>query len=119
MLALIIIISLLLVGFYIICGWRLFSKAGRPGWAILVPIYNLIVQFQVAKISPWLVLLYLLAIIPILGSIVMLALNIYVSIKTCKAFNKGTGFTIGYIFLGFIFMPILALGNSKYDFECK
>ena len=119
MLALIIIISLALGVFYIICGWRLFSKAGRPGWAILVPIYNLIVQFQVAKISPWLVLLYLLAIIPILGSIVLLALNIYVSIKTCQAFNKGTGFIIGYIFLGFIFMPILALGNSEYDFECK
>lgn len=116
---LIIILLIILLLFYIFCGWRLFAKAGRPGWAILVPIYNIIVQFQVAKISPWWVFLYLLCIIPILGPIIILILNIYVSIKTCQAFDKGTGFTIGYIFLGFIFMPILALGNSEYDFDCE
>lgn len=118
-LKIILLVLVLLVAFYIFCGWKLFAKAGKPGWAIFVPIYNIVVQFQIAKLSPWLILLYLLVIIPILGPILALVLNIFVSVKTCSAFGKGVGFTIGYILLGFIFMPILALDSSEYNFDVE
>lgn len=117
MLALFIVLGLAIVVFYIACMWIVFQKAGRPGWAVIVPIYNLIVQFKIAKLSPWLILLYLLAIIPIVGSILCLILNIVVSAKFCSAFGRGAGFIIGYIFLPFIFLPILAFGSSQYQFD--
>lgn len=113
----VILLCVALVVFYIACWWIIFQKANRPGWAILVPIYNIVVQFQVAKVSPWLILLYLLAIIPIVGPFIALILNIIVTVKLCTAFGKGTGFILGMIFLGFIFVPILAFGKSQYQFD--
>lgn len=101
---------LIILVFYLFCTWKLYNKAGQPGWASIVPIYNIIISLKVAKLSPWLIFLYL---VPLVNFI----FSIYVSVKTCQAFNKGTGFTLGYIFLSFIFLPILALGNSEYDFD--
>ncbi|MBO4954782.1 MAG: hypothetical protein J6C77_00060 [Muribaculaceae bacterium] len=103
--------------FYIVVAWKIFSKAGRPGWAIFIPIYNLIVQLQVAKMSPWLVFLYLLGIIPVVGQIFLVVFSIIITVKTGTAFGKGTGFILGMIFLPFIFNPILAFGSSRYQFD--
>ena len=66
--------------FYIVVAWKIFSKAGRPGWAIFIPIYNLIVQLQVAKMSPWLVFLYLLGIIPVVGQIFLVVFSIIITV---------------------------------------
>ncbi len=92
----------------------MFTKANRPGWAAIVPIYNTVVLFQTAKMNPWLILLYLCGIIPIVGPIVILVLNIILMLNLAKAFGRGTGFAIGLIFLPIIFIPILAFGDSKY-----
>jgi len=90
--------------------WIVFKKAGRPGWAILVPVYNMIVQLQVAKLNPWLVILLLIPIVNLVMSIIM-------TCKICKAFNRGVGFIFGMIFLPVIFLPILAYGGSQYQFD--
>ncbi len=91
----------------IVAMWRLFTKASKPGWASLIPIYNVVVLFQISGMSPWLILLYM---IPVANLIIQIML--YVNLA--KAYGKGTGFAIGLIFLNPIFMLILGLGSSKY-----
>ncbi|MBR3830588.1 MAG: signal peptidase I [Muribaculaceae bacterium] len=105
-----IIIYLLVVVFGIICSWKIFSKAGREGWESLIPLWNIIVMFKIAKLSPWLILTLL---IPIVNFIIL----IYLYIKLAKAFDKGVGFGLGLCFLSIIFFPILAFGDAKYNFD--
>ena len=95
----------------IVALWKLFKKAGKPGWASIIPIYNIVVLFQIVNISPWLILLML---IPIVNFVVMLVLSIVVCSRLAKAYGKGTGFAIGLFFLYPIFILILGLGDSKY-----
>lgn len=99
----------------IIANWKIFTKAGEKGWKSLIPIYNTVVLFKVAGISPWWVLGYLAAIIPVIGGFVVLGITIYFMISLAKAFGKGTGFTVGLILLNTIFVMILAFGSSEYQ----
>ena len=93
--------------FLIVCRWKVFTKAGKEGWKSIIPIYNTIVQLEIAK-QPTIWILYLF--IPFV--------NIYFAIKHVHgislAFGKDVGFTVGLIFLPFIFYPILAFGDAKY-----
>lgn len=93
--------------FSIVCMWKVFAKAGKPGWASLIPIYNMVVMFQIAGMSPWMLLLMLL---PIANIIV--AIMLYINFA--KAFGKSGGFACGLIFLNPIFMAILAFDKSEY-----
>ena len=95
----------------IIANWKLFSKAGKPGWASIVPIYNLVVQFQIVGLNPWLILLF---IVPVIGSIAMIVLGIMVIFRMAKSYGKGAGFGWGLLLLPFIFNLILAFGSSEY-----
>jgi hypothetical protein len=88
--------------------WKVFSKAGQPGWACLIPIYNVYVLIKVAGKPGWWLLLML---IPFVNAIV----SILVVAGVAKNFGKGVGFTLGLIFLPFIFYPILAFGDASYD----
>jgi hypothetical protein len=88
--------------------WKVFQKAGQPGWAAIVPIYNMIVLIQIARKPVWWILLYLIPIVNIVIA-VMVTHNISVN------FGKGVGFTLGLIFLPFIFFPILAWGDAQYQ----
>jgi hypothetical protein len=106
--------SLALCIFYIITTWRIFQKAGQPGWAALVPIYNVVVMFRVAGMSAWWTLSLLAAIIPLIGSLFQLGVMIYALHRIAQNFGRGPGFTVGLILLSFIFMPILAFGSSRY-----
>jgi len=93
----------------IIAGmWKVFSKAGKPGWACIIPIYNIIVMLQIVG-RPWWWLILLL--IPIVG----LVIAIIVSIDMAKSFGKGVGFGIGLALLGIIFYPILGFGSAQYQ----
>jgi len=88
--------------------WKVFTKAGKPGWACIVPIYNIIVLLEIAgRPIWWIVLLF----IPIVNFIVLILLGIDVA----KGFGKGTGFGLGLAFLGFIFYPILGFGDATYS----
>lgn len=93
--------------FFIIVNWKLFAKAGEPGWASIIPIYNSYVLYKIAWGKGW---MFLCTLIPIIGFIFPLICNI----KLAKAFGKGTGFGIGLIFLPVIFQPMLAFGDAEY-----
>lgn len=88
--------------------WKVFTKAGKPGWAAIIPIYNFIVMLQIAGKPVWWILLFL---IPVVNLVVLILM--YVGLA--RNFGKGVGFALGLIFLGIIFLPILAWGDAKYQ----
>ena len=94
--------------FMIVSMWKVFVKAGKPGWACIVPIYNIIVLLDIAGKPLWWIILCL---IPFVNFIVIIL--IYVGVA--KNFGKGVGFAIGLVLLGIIFFPILAFGDAKYN----
>jgi hypothetical protein len=99
----------LAIGIFVIaCLWRIFTKAGEPGWASIVPIYNYYVILKIVGRPWWWLLLYL---IPFVNIIIL----IIVMIDLAKAFGKSGAFAAGLIFLGFIFFPILAFGSATYQ----
>ena len=104
-----------IVLFSVVVGWKVFTKAGQPGWAVLIPIYNLYVYTQIVKRPGWWILLYFASVIPVVGSLAVLVVSIMDTIRLAKVFGKGTGFGVGLILLGVIFYPILAFGDSNYD----
>lgn len=87
--------------------WRLFKKAGKPGWASIVPVYNLVVQCEIARVPMWWIAMFFLPIVSIVFAIMLLN-------KFVQAYGKDAGFTVGMIFLPLIFMPILGFGDSRY-----
>lgn len=105
--ALIIVIYLAIVILMIASTWKIYSKAGKPGWASIIPIYNIIVLLEIAG-KPWWWLF--LICIPIVNFIIL----IIVHHKLSLSFGKGAGFTVGLLLLGFVFFPILAFGDAKY-----
>ena len=107
-------ISLAITILTVIANWKIFVKAGKPGWAALIPIYNLVVLYQVAGVSPWLILLLLFVGVPIVGPLIALGLSIYLMVQLANAFGKGTGFAVGLILLNTIFIMILGFDDSKY-----
>jgi len=104
---LIIAALLALVVFEVAALWKVFVKGGRPGWAAIIPIYNLYTLVSVVGRSGWWVILLL---IPYVGFVFL----IFVDIDLAKSFAKRTGFAVGLIFLPFIFIPILGFGPSAY-----
>lgn len=106
-LAVLLVVYILVV----IAMWKVFTKAGKPGWASLIPVYNMVVMYQIVGLNPWLLLLYL---IPFVNWIAALVLSIMLNVKLAKVFGKSTGFAIGLIFLNPIFLLILGFGDAKY-----
>jgi len=101
------IFYLVIVIFLIVSVWKVFEKAGQPGWASIIPIYNVIVLLKIVG-KPWWWLLLML--IPIVNYIFVIWMTNLIS----KSFGKGVGFTLGLLFLGIIFWPILGFGDAKY-----
>lgn len=92
----------------IIGVWKVFEKAGKPGWAAIIPIYNYIVLLEIiGKPVWWVILLF----IPIANIIVLFI----ISFKLAEAFGKSAGFGIGLVFLSFIFYPMLGFGSAEYQ----
>jgi hypothetical protein len=95
---------------FVLAGfWRVFQKAGKPGWACLVPIYNLVVLLQIARRPVWWLLLMLIP-------IVNLFVTLVVVVDIARAFGKGVGFGLGLFFLGFVFYPILGFSDARYHY---
>lgn len=91
----------------IVAFWKIFSKAGRPGWASIVPFYSQYCMFDIAWGNGW---LFLLTFVPCVNFVIMIMLYL----KLAKAFGKGTGFGIGLLFLNTIFVLILGFGGAQY-----
>jgi hypothetical protein len=101
-------IAILMIAVMIAAMWKVFSKAGQPGWASIIPIYNIYIMCKVAGRPGWWVLLMF---IPFVNFIIAIILTIDIA----KNFGKGVGFGIGLIFLPFIFLPILGFGSAQYQ----
>ena len=92
----------------IVALWKVFEKAGEPGWAAIIPIYNMIVLLKIAGRPLWWIVLLLIPFVNIVAAIL-------VSIDIARRFGNGTGFGLGLAFLGFIFYPILGFGDARYQ----
>jgi uncharacterized membrane protein YhaH (DUF805 family) len=103
-----LIIGLLVGLLLIVAAWKVFTKAGHPGWASIIPIYNLYILCKIVGRPWWWILLML---IPVVGFIV----GIILCIDLAKSFGKGAGFGIGLALLGLIFLPILGFGSAQYQ----
>jgi hypothetical protein len=88
--------------------WKVYVKAGEPGWAIFVPIYNVIVTLRIAG-KPW--WWFFLTLIPFINIVFV----VLVFVSTARRFGKGVGFGLGLFFLPAIFYTILAFGEATYD----
>ena len=106
--SIVVICWLAVVVLLIASWWKVFTKAGKPGWAAIIPIYNYIVLLQIAGKPVWWIFLFL---IPLANIVVIILMYAGIS----RNFGKGTGFTLGLIFLGIIFFPILAWGSAQYQ----
>lgn len=103
-----VIAYLALIALVIVAFWRVFEKAGKPGWAAVIPIYNAYIILKIVNRPGWWLLLYL---IPIVNLIVY----IVVSVDLAKAFGKSTAFGIfGLWLFSFIGYLILAFGEAEY-----
>ena len=102
-----LILSLGLAVLMIISQWKLFTKAGEPGWAAIVPLYNTYVLFKISWGNGW---FFLLLLIPIVNLVIL----IITYVKLASVFGKSGGFAVGLIFLNLIFSVILAFGNAQY-----
>ncbi|MDE7331133.1 MAG: hypothetical protein K2O16_02680 [Lachnospiraceae bacterium] len=101
------VICIVIAVLTLVAMWKIYVKAGRPGWACLIPFYSQYCLFDIAWGSGW---LFLLTFVPCVNFVVMIMLYI----KLAKAFGKGTGFGIGLIFLNTIFVLILGLSDAEY-----
>ena len=87
--------------------WKVFVKAGKPGWAAIVPFYSTYCLFEMSFGNGW---LFLLCLVPCVNIVVL----IMCCFKLAKAFGKGAGFGLGLVFLPFVFMLILGFGDAQY-----
>jgi hypothetical protein len=104
----VMLILVALVLLMLVSMWKIFTKAGQPGWASLIPIYNAIVLLQIAGKPVWWILLLIIPFVNIVVGIMVLA-------GMVSAFGKGAGYVVGLIFLPIIFYPMLAFGDAQYQ----
>src|SRR5438270_11710305 len=102
------VIGLLIALLLIVAMWKVFTKAGQPGWASIIPIYNLYILCKIVGRPGWWIILML---IPFVNFII----GIILCIDMAKSFGKGAGFGIGLALLGIIFVPILGFGSAQYQ----
>jgi hypothetical protein len=112
------IVLLVLVALFVIPAivgmWKVFEKAGKPGWAAIIPIYGNLVWLEVIGQSWAWIFAYLLIFIPLIGSLALLGISIYLSMDMARSFGKEAGFGVGLGLLGFVFYPILGFGPDRY-----
>lgn len=102
-----LVIGLAIAAVMIASIWKVFEKAGEPGWAAIVPIYNLVVMVKIADRPIWWVALFF---VPIANAIVPFI--IYIDIA--KKFGKSALWGIGLVLLPIVFFPMLGFGSAAY-----
>src|ERR1700753_3994349 len=91
----------------VVAQWKIYEKAGKPGWAAIVPIYNVIILLEIVGKPVWWILLFLIPCV----NIVFL---VWTTNLLSKSFGQSEGFTVGLLLLGVVFYPVLAFGNYRY-----
>ncbi|RPF90933.1 MAG: signal peptidase I [Roseibacillus sp. TMED18] len=106
-------VPLLIVGaIYVVANWKIFEKAGQPGWAAIIPIYNIIVMLDVQGRPKWWIIWYLIPFVNCVSGVVMFIIQ---CLDYAKRFGKDGGFVAGLILLNPIFLLILAFGSAQYQ----
>lgn len=101
------IFQLAILAFFLWVFWKIFEKAGKPGWAAIIPIYNVIVLLEIVGRPVWWILLLFIP-------IVNLVIGFLLALDLSRSFGHDLAFALGLFFLGFIFYPILAFGGDTY-----
>lgn len=102
-----ILIYLVIMVVWIVSFWKLFTKAGKPGWAAIIPIYNLIVMLDIIKRPLWWIILLLIPFVNIIFTIIVMA-------DFVKAYGKPGWHAILAILFGIIYFPYLAFSDASY-----
>ena len=102
------VFSLVLAIILIAAEWRIYTKADKPGWAVLIPFYNMWVEYEIICGSGAKMFFLLIPIFNIYWGIKS-------TIKLAHAFGRSTGFGIGLLFLPAIFTCILGFGRAEYE----
>lgn len=105
---LLIVVYLVVIAIIVAGMWKTFTKAGQPGWAAIVPIYNIVVLLEIAGRPVWWIVLFLIPCVNLIVSIIVM-------IDVAAKFGKSAGFGVGLALLGFIFFPILGFGDAQYQ----
>jgi hypothetical protein len=103
-----IVVNILVGVFSLVCQWKVYQKAGQPGWAAIIPIYNFYVLLKIVNKPWWWILLLLVPFVNIV-------IGIWTINLLSKSFGKNEWFTVGLIFLSVIFYAILAFGPAQYQ----
>lgn len=106
------LIIIALAIFMIIINWKLFEKAGKPGWASLIPVYNTVILFEIIGYKWYYIFLLALGAVPVIGSIALILFTISYSIKLAKSFGQTIGFGIGLALVNPVFTAILAFSKD-------
>jgi hypothetical protein len=94
--------------FLLAAQWKIYEKAGKPGWAAIIPIYNTIILLEiVGKPIWWLFLMFIPG--------VNIVFAVWVTNLLSKSFGKDEAFTVGLILLSIVFYPILGFGSAQYQ----
>ena len=88
--------------------WKVYEKAGKPGWAAIIPVYNIWVLLEMTGKPGWWIVLFFVPIVNVVIAILVTA-------ELAKRFGQGTGFVVGLILLPFVFYPILGFGEARYS----
>jgi Family of unknown function (DUF5684) len=102
-----VVVALVVIAVMVAAMWKVFAKAGQPGWAALVPIYNLVVLLNIVGKPLWWIILFA---VPIANIYALFA----IAIALAKSFGKSTGFGLGLVFLSIFFYPVLGFGSARY-----
>ena len=102
------LIWLAVTALVVVAMWKVYAKAGRPGWAALVPVYNELQVLWMVGRPWWWILLYFIPVVNLVFLVIVLN-------DLAKSFGKGTGMTVLLFFLPFVGFPILGFGDAKYQ----
>ncbi len=104
-----VVVVMLAVVVVVIAGmWKVYTKAGQPGWGVLIPIYNVYLMCVIAGRPGWWTILFFIPIVSVIASII-------VTYDISRRFGGGIGMMLGLLVLPFIFYPVLGFGSAKYQ----
>lgn len=104
------IIYLLILVLVLVSFWKIYEKAGRQGWEAIIPIYNIYVLLQIVNKPTWWLIMFFIPLVNIVFGFLTFT-------ELAKKFGKSTGFGVGLFLLSFVFMPMLAFSNDKFQAE--
>lgn len=102
------VIYLAIIVVVVVGLWKVFEKAGQPGWASIIPIYNIVILLKIAEKPLWWIILCFIPFISLIPAIM-------IPVAVAKNFGKGGGYAVGLIFLPFIFYPLLGFSDAQYQ----